>query len=103
MTGSAVRELIMIVKSIQLNIKKDSKYLDKDFVKARCENFCKDNNINITHGSAYKELRHKYYYYTNKCINSIIYDRVDLYEVRKYNIISDKLIVDTLLERKPVQ
>lgn len=98
MTEDNIKELIMIVKSIQLNdLKSNNTYSIQDFVIKRCENFCKEHNINITHGSAYKELRHKSYYYIDKCLKSIINEQKDLYGLRETHIISDKEIVDRLL------
>ena len=101
MTNDNIQELIMIVKSIQLNnFKTNNTYSTQDFVIKRCEDFCDKYNINITHGSAYKELRHKSYYYIDKCINSIINNAVDLYGLRENHIITDKEIVDKLLKVK---
>lgn len=98
MTDANIQELIMIVKSIQLNDSKtNNTYSSEGFVVRRCLNFCNDHDINITHGSAYKELRHKSYYYINKCIDSIIDKGIDLYGLRENHIISDKEIVDKLL------
>lgn len=101
MTDKNIQELIMIVKSIQLNDSKtNNSYSKEGFVIRRCLNFCTEHDINITHGSAYKELRHKSYYYINKCIDSIIEKGVDLYNLRTEHIISDKEIVDRLLNIK---
>ena len=98
MTDDNIQELIMIVKSIQLNDSKtNNTYSTQDFVIKRCEDFCSKYNINITHGSAYKELRHKSYYYIDKCLKNIINEQKDLYGLRENHIISDKEIVDKLL------
>lgn len=98
MKDKEIRQLIMIVRSCKNNL--NSKYngeFDKQ-VSEVCNKFCRDHNINITHGSAYKELRHKSYYYINKCIDSIIYEFTDLYDLYKNNIVSSKDIVDKMLK-----
>ncbi len=95
-----IHELIMIVKSVENNKKLYNKnYISDISVITRCENFCKKFNINITHGSAYNELRHKYYYYIDKYIKNLLENRTDLYNLRANHIISDKEIIDRLLRK----
>lgn len=91
-------ELCFIVRSCEnmLNSKYNGKY-EQD-VNTRCESFCKEHNINITHGSAYKELRHKSYYYVDRNINDIIAKGVDTYTLHENHYISDKQIVTKLLK-----
>lgn len=67
-----IRYLISICNSCELNLNKRWNHkFDKD-VSEICNKFCREHNINITHGSAYNELRHKRSYYKNKCVDSII-------------------------------
>lgn len=100
MQSKDIRYLISICNSCKLNLDKRWNHkFDKD-VSEVCNKFCREHNINITHGSAYNELRHKMYYFKNKCIQSIIKDGIDLYDLYKYKLISDKEIVQKLLIRK---
>lgn len=61
--------------------------------------FCKYHNINVTHGSPYKELRHKYYYYLDKYIKNLLDNKTDLYKLRENHVITDKEIVDRILRK----
>lgn len=93
MTKQDIRELMSILKNIQEN---DVKPKD---VEKRCSYFCKKHKINITHGSAFKELRHKSYYYKNKYVQNLLTNHTDLYGLRRYNLISDKEIVDRIFKQ----
>ena len=92
MQDKDIQELIMIVTSVELNKNKyDKAYEFKPEVIIRCKDFCKYHNINVTHGSPYKELRHKYYYYLD--------NKTDLYKLRENHVITDKEIVDRILRK----
>lgn len=94
-----IRFLFSICNSCELNLDRRWNHkFDKD-VSEICNKFCREHKINITHGSAYRELRHKMSYYKNKCINSIIDDGVDLYGLYKNHFIKDRDIVDKLFKR----
>lgn len=95
-----IQELIMLVRSCKNNLDKRYKgKFDKD-VDNVCMSFCKKHNITITHGNAYKELRHKSYYYINKNIDALIYDFVDLYDLYKCKIITGSDVVNRMLKIK---
>lgn len=97
MTDRNIQELIALAISCANN--KDKKYnhkFDKD-IEETCQKFCEKHKLNITHGSAYKEVRHKYYYYIDKYINNLIKNRTDLYRLRKMKLITDKEILNKLL------
>lgn len=98
MNDRSVQELIMLVKSCKNNLNKKYNNEFDETVEEACNKFCKKHNINITHGSAYKELRHKSYYYKDKCINSIIYDFTDLYNLYAQKIITGSDVVDKMLK-----
>ena len=91
-------ELFYLVISCTNNMNKKYNHRFDKQVENACLSFCNKHNINITHGSAYKELRHKTYYYRNKNIKSIINNGIDLYKLRKNKLISDTEIVDLLLK-----
>lgn len=100
MTDENIQELISIVNSVELSKKTyNNNYETLDFVVQRCEKFCKDNNINITHGSAYKELKHKSYYYKDKYINNLLDNRGDLYNLYTNNILSGNEIVERIFRK----
>ena len=106
MTDENIQELITIVKSCRLTFKKNTfnrKYIDSynydEVINKRCEDFCNLHNINITHGSAYKELSHKMYYYLDKYVQSFLTSRIDLYKLRTNHILSDTEIVDLVLKK----
>lgn len=100
MNNTDILELVFIVRSCSNNYKnfKD----DDSIIKAcdkRCADFCSKHNINIVHGSAFKELRHKSYYYINKNIKSIVDNGNDIYQLYENKAISDKQIVSYLLNK----
>ena len=98
MNNTDIMELICIVRSCSNNYKKFIN--NAEIVKAcdkRCFDFCSKHNIKITHGSAFKELRHKSYYYINKNIKSIALKGNDLYQLYENKIISSNEVVDYLL------
>lgn len=100
MKENDIIEMFYIVISVEKSkITFGKSYEKRSDIVARCIQFCKKHNINITHGSAYKELKHKYYYYKDKCIKSIIENGKDLYNLRKSGAIEDKEIVDKLLQK----
>ena len=68
-------------------------------IENKCKDFCSKHKINITHGSAFKELRHKLYYYISKNIDNIIKGDGDTYHLYEYGIITDKQIVNKLLAK----
>lgn len=98
MNNKVIQELMCIVKSVELNKKYYKGYEFSEKVVKRCEDFCKLHNINITHGSAYRELKHKSYYYKDKYVINLLDKGTDLYELRKTGAITDKEIVDKLLK-----
>lgn len=101
MTDENIQELISIVNSIELSKKScNSDYEKLDFVVDRCELFCKQHNINITHGSAYKELKHKSYYYKDKYINNLLANKSDLYNLYTNNILSGNEIVERIFRKE---
>lgn len=101
MTDENIQELISIVNSVELSKKTyNNNYETLDFVVQRCEKFCKDNNINITHGSAYKELKHKSYYYKDKYINNLLLNKSDLYNLYTNNILSGNEIVERIFRKE---
>lgn len=101
MTDENIQELISIINSIELSKKNyNNSYETLDFVVARCENFCKQHNINITHGSAYKELKHKSYYYKDKYINNLLANKSDLYNLYTNNILSGNEIVERIFRKE---
>ena len=97
MNNRQILRLVSLVKSCtnNLNKKYNGKFIDQ--VNNVCTEFCNENNIKITHGTAYKELRHKCYYYINKNIMSIITTAEDIYKLRYNKFIEDKQIVDKLI------
>ena len=100
MTDENIQELISIVNSIELGKKNyNSGYETLDFVVERCEKFCSEHNINITHGSAYKELKHKYYYYKDKYVNNLLDNRSDLYNLYTNHIMSGNEIVERIFRK----
>lgn len=99
MTDENIQELVAIINSIKLSEKLHKGFHKSTQAAVRCLNFCNQHNIKVTHGSPYKELRHKYYYYTKKCYDSIIDKGIDLYNLRSSGLVSDKDIVNYLLER----
>ena len=101
MTDENIQELISIVNSVELSKETyNNNYETLDFVVQRCEKFCKDNNINITHGSAYKELKHKSYYYKDKYINNLLLNKSDLYNLYTNNILSGNEIVERIFRKE---
>lgn len=100
MTSKNIREMYFIIDSSRKCL--DKKYMHSldDYVDKRCSDFCKEHNINITHGNAYKELVHKFNYYKIKCINSILNNGIDLYELRQFKIVKDKDIVDRYIKMR---
>lgn len=66
----------------------------------RCEKFCKKHNINITHGSAYKELKHKSYYYKDKYVKNLLNNKTDLYNLYTSRVISGNEIMDRILRKE---
>lgn len=102
MKDKDIQELFAIVKSIEAsknNCKQKKNYEKLDFVVKRCEDFCREKSINITHGSAYRELKHKYYYYWDKYIAGIK-DEKDLYGLYENKIISSKDVLERILGKK---
>ena len=100
MTDEQVQELVALAVSCANN--KDKKY-NKEFdelIEFKCQNLCIKNEFNITHGSAYNEIRHKYHYYIDKYIKNLIENRTDLYGLRYHCLISDKEIVRRLIKEK---
>ena len=93
-------ELIYLVRSCKNNLDKRHNHKFDERVNEICLKYCEKHNINITHGSAYNELRHKCYYYINKNIKSIIDNGIDIYELYKNKVIEPKTIVDKLLKRR---
>ena len=100
MTDENIQELISIVNSIELGKKNyNSDYEKLDFVVDRCESFCKQHGINITHGSAYKELKHKSYYYKDKYVNNLLDSRSDLYNLYTNHIMGGNEIVERIFRK----
>lgn len=101
MTDENIQELISIVNSIELSKKTyNNNYETLDFVVERCDKFCSEHNINITHGSAYKELKHKSYYYKDKYVNNLLDNRSDLYNLYTNNILSGNEIVERIFRKE---
>lgn len=98
LTDKEIVEMCYIVKSCtnMVDRRYQGKY-DKD-ISEKCNKWCREHNINITHGSAYKELRHKSYYYVDKNIKDIIDKGADTYTLYENHYISDKQIVSKLLK-----
>lgn len=100
MTDENIQELISIVNSVELSKKTyNNNYETLDFVVQRCEKFCSEHNINITHGSAYKELKHKSYYYKDKYVNNLLDNRSDLYNLYTNHIMSGNEIVERIFRK----
>lgn len=99
MSNDNILELMFIVKSCSNNLNPKWNHQFDEIVEKRCTDFCNKHSINITHGSAYKELQHKSYYYKDKCIKSIIDGNGDLYELYKNKIVTNKMIVDKLIKK----
>mgnify|MGYP001052948657 CR=1 FL=1 len=97
MNNKDIQELIMLAESCRNNMKRKYKGIYDKPVEDKCQKFCKKHNINITHGSAYREVCHKYYYYINKYIVNVIANREDLYDLYKDHILSSKYIIDKIL------
>lgn len=100
MKDKNIQELICIVNSIEKSKKNYKNYETLDFVVDRCEKFCKKHNINITHGSAYKELKHKSYYYKDKYVNNLLENKSDLYNLYTDHIISGNEIMGRILRKE---
>lgn len=99
MKDKNIQELICIVNSIEKSKKNYKNYETLDFVVDRCEKFCKKHNINITHGSAYKELKHKSYYYKDKYVKNLLNNKTDLYNLYTSRVISGNEIMDRILRK----
>lgn len=99
MNDKVIQELICIVQSVELSKRRWKNYEFTPNVITRCKDFCTEYDINITHGSAYRELKHKSYYYKDKYIANLLNNKTDLYGLRKANVISDKEIVDRILKK----
>lgn len=100
MKDKNIQELICIVNSIEKSKKNYENYETLDFVVDRCEKFCKKHNINITHGSAYKELKHKSYYYKDKYVKNLLNNKTDLYNLYTSRVISGNEIMDRILRKE---
>lgn len=100
MKDKNIQELICIVNSIEKSKKNYKNYETLDFVVDRCEKFCKKHNINITHGSAYKELKHKSYYYKDKYVKNLLNNKTDLYNLYTSRVISGNEIMDRILRKE---
>ena len=100
MKDKNIIEMFYLVQSCKNNLNPKWNHKFDKSVEESCKKFCKLNKINVTHGSAYKELRHKTYYYINKNIESIINTGVDLYSLRKHKLVTDEQIVDKLIKIK---
>lgn len=100
MKDKNIQELICIVNSIEKSKKNYKNYETLDFVVDRCEKFCKKYNINITHGSAYKELKHKSYYYKDKYVKNLLNNKTDLYNLYTSRVISGNEIMDRILRKE---
>lgn len=100
MTNKELYELVMLAKSARNNMQRKYKGQFNDQVEIRCKEFCNEHNINITHGSAYKEVCHKFYYYVDKYVDNLNKTRTDLYNFRKNHILTDKEILDKLIKEK---
>ena len=98
MKDKELYELMMLAKSAKNNMQRKYKGCFNEQVESRCQQFCKDHNINVTHGSAYKEVCHKFYYYQDKYVDNLVKTRNDLYSFRKNHILSDKEILDKLIK-----
>lgn len=100
MNDEAVRELVALAKSCANNRDKRYNHQFDDLIEFKCQNLCIKYEINITHGSAYNEVRHKYHYYIDKYIKNLITNRTDLYELRRHCLLSDKEIIKKILKEK---
>lgn len=100
MKDKNIQELICIVNSIEKSKRNYKNYETLDFVVDRCEKFCKKHNINITHGSAYKELKHKSYYYKDKYVKNLLNNKTDLYNLYTSRVISGNEIMDRILRKE---
>ena len=99
MENKDIREMYFIVESCKNNLSKKWNHQWDNDVENKCKDFCSKHKINITHGSAFKELRHKLYYYISKNIDNIIKGNGDIYHLYEYGIITDKQIVNKLLAK----
>lgn len=100
MDENDVIEMYYLVESCKNNMNPRWNHQFDEEIDVKCKDFCEKHNINVTHGSPFKELRHKTYYYINKNIKSIIEDGVDLYGLRSKSIIKDKDIVEKLIKTR---
>lgn len=100
MEDKDIVELMYLVESCKNNLSPKFNHMFDDIVEDKCTGYCKSHNIKIVHGSAFKELRHKSYYYKDKNIESIINKGVDLYGLMKHHITTDKDIVDKLFKMR---
>lgn len=103
MNNKDIQEMYFIVNSCKNNLHKKYNHQFDEQVNTKCEDFCKKHNINITHGSAFKELRHKLYYYIDKNIDGIIKGKGDIYGLYENGIILDKQIVERFIRQKEVK
>ena len=100
MGSNHIVRMFYLVRSCQNNLDTRWNHKFDEQVENACLEFCNDYKINITHGSAFKELRHKTYYYKNRCITSIIDDGVDLYSLHENKLVSDSEIVTKLIQNR---
>lgn len=100
MKDEAIQELVALAKSCFNNKAKKYNHQFDELIEFKCQNFCIKYEFNITHGSAYNEVRHKYHYYIDKYIKNLIENRTDLYGLRKCCLLTDKEIVKKILKEK---
>lgn len=92
-----IQELFATLKSCENNRKLG---LSQGPLEARCQELCNKNNWNISHGTAFKEVRHKYYYYRTKYIEGVLKNREDKWSLYKNHYITSKEIVDSIFKNR---
>ena len=63
MTDEQIQELVATAISCANNKNKKYNHYFDDSIENKCKELCLKYKFNITHGSAYNEVRHKYHYY----------------------------------------
>lgn len=100
MKDEEIQELVALAKSCFNNRNKKYNHQFDELIEFKCQNFCIKYEFNITHGSAYNEVRHKYHYYIDKYIKNLLENRTDLYKLRECCLLTDKEIVKKILKEK---
>ena len=100
MTDEQIQELVATAISCANNKNKKYNHYFDDSIENKCKELCLKYKFNITHGSAYNEVRHKYHYYIDKYIKNLLENRTDLYGLRKCCLLTDKEIIKKILKEK---